>query len=309
MQDTRSHELRKESTNWHDIRGRLEGLAHQYPEWQSSLQLWQAILYALDDPVWEEAVLQPCLARPAAAPLLAGMVCHVDARRVGRWVRSLAKLARQNTAPGQAALLQVNFHQEDVLALLEAALCQEHARLTALAEALGAHPHALAAIAHLAVIPLLQACGQRLAPQVPHAWSYGYCPICGAWPTLAEVRGLEHTRTLRCARCGAAWHTAWLRCPYCSEMDHQRLGVLLPEQHGVTGQIDTCATCKGYLKTHTTLQALPAYAVTLHDLTTIALDVAALDRGYTRPERPGYALACRLVALPARQRTIFGWHV
>jgi FdhE protein len=92
-------------------------------------------------------------------------------------------------------------------------------------------------------------------------------------------------------------------------MDHQRLGVLLPEQHGVTGQIDTCATCKGYLKTHTTLQALPAYAVALQDLTTIALDVAALDRGYTRPERPGYALACRLVALPARQRTIFGWHV
>src|SRR5262245_18967184 len=137
VQDTRSHKLSKESTNWHDIRGRLEGLAHQYPEWQPSLQLWQAILYALDDRVWEEAVLQSCPDRPAAAPLLAGMVCHVDARKVGRWVRSLVKLARQNTAPGQAVLLQVNFHQEDVLALLEAALCQDHARLTALAEGLG----------------------------------------------------------------------------------------------------------------------------------------------------------------------------
>src|SRR5262249_22098559 len=154
-----------------------------------SLQLWQAMLYALDDLVWEEAVLQPCPDRPAVAPLLAGMVCHVDARRVGRWVRSLAKLARQNTAPGQAALLRLNFHEEDVLALLEAALCQDHTRLTALAEELGAHPHALAAIAHLAVIPLLQACGRRLASQVPQAWSCGYCPICGAWPTLAEVRG------------------------------------------------------------------------------------------------------------------------
>jgi len=92
-------------------------------------------------------------------------------------------------------------------------------------------------------------------------------------------------------------------------MDHKRLGVLLPEPHSTTGQIDTCATCQGYLKTHTTLQALPAYAVALQDLATIALDVAALDRGYARPERPGYALACRLVASPARQRTIFGWHV
>jgi len=92
-------------------------------------------------------------------------------------------------------------------------------------------------------------------------------------------------------------------------MDHQRLGVLLPESHGATGQIDTCATCQGYLKTHTTLQALPAYAVALQDLATITLDVAALDRGYVRPERPGYALACRLVASHARRRTVFGWHV
>jgi hypothetical protein len=141
-------------------------------------------------------------------------------------------------------------------------------------------------LAHLAVIPLLQACERLLAPQVVQAWSYGYCPICGAWPTLAEVCGLEHARILRCVRCGAAWRTTWLRCPYCGEMDHQRLGVLLPEEHGATGQIDTCATCNGYLTTHTTLPALPAYAVALHDLATIALDMAALDRGYTRRERP-----------------------
>jgi formate dehydrogenase maturation protein FdhE len=92
-------------------------------------------------------------------------------------------------------------------------------------------------------------------------------------------------------------------------MDRQHLGLLLPKQRGTTGQIDTCATCKGDLKTHITLQALPAYAVTLQDLATIALDMAALDRGYTHPERPGYALACRLVASPARRRTIFGWHI
>ena len=164
--------MRKKSTSWHDMHERLETLAQHYPEWQPSLQLWQAILYALDDPMWEAAVPQPCPDRPAAAPLLTGMVCHVDARRVGRWVRSLAKLARQNTAPGQAALLRMDVHQEDVLALLEAALCQDHTRLSALAEARGAPPHALAAMAHLAVMPLLQACGGRLASQVPQVWPY-----------------------------------------------------------------------------------------------------------------------------------------
>jgi len=307
--DTGSHKLVRNSTHWADIQGRLDELGQQYPEWQSSLQLWTAVLRSLGDPVWEAAVPQLCLDRPVAAPVLTGVTCLVDVRRAGRWMRSLLKLASKNAVPGSASLLRVDCRPEDALALLEAALCQEHTRLMALAEALGAPPRALAALAHLAVMPLLHACGRRLTPQINHPWSYGYCPICGAWPTLAEVCGLEHARTLRCARCGTAWRTTWLRCPYCGEMDHQRLGVLLPEQHDAPGQIDICRTCQGYLKTHTTLQTLPSYAVALHDLATIALDMAALERGYTRPEYPGYALASRLVASPWRQRAILGWHI
>ena len=91
-------------------------------------------------------------------------------------------------------------------------------------------------------------------------------------------------------------------------MDSQRLGVLRPRQHGTTGQIDTCTTCKGYVKSHFTLQALPTYAVILEDLVTVPLDIAALDGGYARPERPGYALASRLAASPVRWRTMLGWH-
>jgi FdhE protein len=300
--------LSQASSNWSDMRARLERLAQHYPEWQPALQLWEAVLRVLDDAMWGEAVPQPCPDRPVAAPLLAGTICHVDARRVSRWVRSLARLSRKNMAPGQAALRRVDFQPQDILALLEAALCQESTRLTALAEALGANADALAALAHLAVMPLLHACQRRLAAQIPHAWPYGYCPLCGAWPTLAEVLGLEHTRTLRCARCGAAWRTSWLLCPYCDETDHQRLSVLRLEQPSTT-YLDVCATCKGYLKTHTVLQALPAYAVALEDLATIALDLVALERGYARPEQPRYALASRLVASPARPRTILGWHV
>ena len=300
--------MSEESINWSDMHARLDRLAQQYPEWQSALPLWEAVLRGLDDAMWEDAVPQPCPDRPGAAPVLAGTTCHVDARRVSRWVRSLVKLSRKSTAPGQAALRRVDFQPEDVLALLEAAMCQEHTHLTALAATLGVNASALAAMAHLAVMPLLQACQRGLARQIPHAWPYGYCPLCGAWPTLAEVLGLEHTRTLRCARCGAAWRTTWLRCPYCDETDHQRLGVLRLEQPG-TIYLDVCATCKGYVKTHTTLQALPAYAVVLEDVATIALDLVALEHGYARPEQPRYALASRLVASLARPRTILGWRV
>jgi FdhE protein len=83
--------------------------------------------------------------------------------------------------------------------------------------------------------------------------------------------------------------------------------VLRPEVEGEARKVETCATCKGYLKTLATLQALPAYAVALEDLATVALDVVALERGFTRPTSPGYALTSRLTAQPRRLRPMISW--
>lgn len=295
---------------WGDVSTRLGALRQQYPEWQSVLLVWEELLRALDDPVWAAAVPLPRPDRPSEAPLLTGMTLQVDARQVHRRVDRLLRIARKHAPANAAVLTAVRLGQEDVLALLEAALCQNQTRLASLATAKTApedNAYALVSLAHLAVVPLLQACGRRLAPQVSPAWSQGYCPICGAWPALVEVRGLEHARRLRCARCGGDWRTAWLCCAYCGETDHQRLKVLMPEAAGAAGTVETCATCKGYLKTRTTLQPLPPYAVALEELAMVALDLVALDRGFTRPEPPGYALACRLTVQPQRRRAMFGW--
>jgi FdhE protein len=81
----------------------------------------------------------------------------------------------------------------------------------------------------------------------------------------------------------------------------------MPEDNGATRKIDTCTTCKGYLKTLTTLQAFPASIVPLEDLATIDLDVVALERGYARPERAAYDLASRLIVKSGRLRSMFGW--
>jgi FdhE protein len=225
-------------------------------------------------------------------------------QRTVRWVRHLIKLAAANVTP---SLSLVTVNQESVLELMEAALCQDSTRVATLAQAIGAEPQVLLTIGHLSVLPLLQTCGQHLAPRVPSTWSAGYCPICGAWPALAEVRGLEHRRALRCARCGSDWRTTWLCCPFCGESDHRRLGVLMPEDNGTTRKIDVCTTCKGYVKTLTTLQAWPASIIPLEDLATIDLDVVALNRGYTRPARAAYYLATRLIVKSGHWRSMFGW--
>ena len=49
-------------------------------------------------------------------------------------------------------------------------------------------------------------CWRRWAAAVPEGWVEPFCPICGAWPALAEVRGIERSRYFRCLRCGAGWH-------------------------------------------------------------------------------------------------------
>lgn len=265
------------------------------PEWQPWLELLEAVRRALEDPAWPAAVPAPAPDRPAGSPMLHGAEFALDARLARRWVRRLIAAAAAHVWPGSARLARFRSRRLDALALMEAAVCHDLPRLEALAAEAGAEPHALGVIAQLAARPLLQACARRLAGEVPAAWPHGYCPICGDWPSLAELRGLDRARRLRCARCGGDWWFSVLHCPFCGERDHRKLGSLLPEGEEEIRKVDTCGTCKGYVKTVTTLRALPPWGVALEDLKTVELDLAALERGYSRPHRAGYDAVVRFV--------------
>ncbi len=288
-----------------DIRPRLDAVVQQHPEWRPWLALLEETLRELDEPAWGTVVPQRRLDRPAGLPLLAEATLTIDPTPARRWVRRLLKQAAMAAGASASALAPIDSRRIDVLGLLEAAVCQDEVRLADLSQPVGADPRALGALAQLATLPLLQACGRHLARQVPPAWPEGYCPVCGAWPTVAEVRGLERAQRWRCGRCGADWGLALLCCPFCGEADHQCLGSLVTEDSGATCIVNTCLTCKGSIKTLTILQATPAYAVVLADLATVEWDVAALQRGYTRPTRPNYPLKVRLVAPSSRIRTVF----
>jgi FdhE protein len=292
---------------WHtEIRPRLDAAAQRHPDGRAWLTLLAETLRELQAPAWAAVVPQPEHERPVAAPLLAGVTLAVDQNMVRRWVRRLLQQAAKITNSSTAPLAAIDTRRFDPLPLLEAAICLDETRLAHLAQADGTDPGALGALMQLATLPLMQACGRSLAPQVPIDWSYGYCPVCGAWPTLAEVRGLERTHRWRCGRCGGDWGLALLRCPYCGEANHQRLGSLTTEDNDATCTVDTCLTCRGYVKTRTVLQPTPPYAVVLEDLATVDWDIVALERGYRRPTQPGYPLRVCLVEPPSRIRTFFG---
>jgi len=288
-----------------ELRSRLDTAAKQHPDARAWLVLLTQSLHELDMPVWSAVPPQPHPHRPMEAPLLAMATLAIDLKMVRDWVRRLLRLAAKAVAPDRAPLAGLDSRRFDPLPSFEAAVCLDDDRLAHLAKVAGADPRALGTLMQFATMPLLQACGRSLAQQVPVDWSYGYCPVCGGWPTLAEVRGLDRTHRWRCGRCGGDWGVALLRCPYCGEADHHQLGSLVAEGDSETCSVSTCMTCKGYVKTRTTLQATPASAVVLEDLATVDWDVVALERGYTRPAQSGYCLGVRFIEPPSRIRALF----
>ena len=86
--------------------------------------------------------------------------------------------------------------------------------------------------------------------------------------------------------------------------DHEQLVCLLPEKSGTNGVIDACKRCLGYIKTFTTLQGGIPAKVMLDDLVSVALDIAALEQGYRRPEGAGYSLDIEIVNKPSSSETL-----
>jgi FdhE protein len=236
------------------------------------------------DAVAASTVLQA--ERSPGTPLLAGAHIPIDAPLADRWVRRVLALAAE--AGPQAIGLRATASDVtlDARAFLEAAVNADGDRLEALARSLDVDPDALAAVAVLAVMPLLHALRRRFGAleALDPRWDEGWCPLCGGWPHLAEQRGLERARRLRCARCGGDWAQPGVRCPYCGVVGHEARAALVSEQDGEARKIETCSACRGYLKSVSTLRAWAGDEVALIDLATVDLDLVALERDYERPE-------------------------
>jgi FdhE protein len=285
--------------------GRLSGSqvgAELDPAWRPWVRLLDLALAAADDPAWMDVVPEPPLERASGAPLIHGATVRVDARRVRKLVRELLREASSLRAergvlsvPGEGPVEGVRPHRLDALGVLRAAIVQDADAIGRLATRAGVGADPLSAVAQLAAMPLLRACATRFKDRIPEDWDHGHCPVCGAWPTLVEIRGLERNRRLRCGRCSSDWPIPVLRCPFCSEIRHEKLHALLPEGSEQTRRVDVCDTCKGYIKGIATLQASQLRALAITDLATIELDLVAHERGYERPPNVGFPLALTVV--------------
>jgi FdhE protein len=270
-----------------DTSTRLAELEQRRPEWGT----WLALLARAFESVSQSPVAgRPSPAASPGIPLLHHCTLHVDAGWARRLVGDLVSTAAGVDLAGGATLRGYRPSREEAVSLTLAAVRQDAGALTTLAHSAGVDRGALASIAHLAALPLLQSCGRQLEGEIPAYWPQGYCPVCAAWPILAERRGLDRSRRLRCGRCAAEWEVQWLCCIYCGEKQHELLGMLEPAERSEQLKVETCGTCRGYLKSIASLQGFSSMELLLQDLETVELDLVALERGYGKPEERGFGL-------------------
>jgi FdhE protein len=147
------------------------------------------------------------------------------------------------------------------------------------ADQLGIETEVTANIVRFTLFPSLVALNAALAPsRTGLSWSRGYCPNCGSWPLLAEFRGLEQDRWLRCGLCASEWAFPRLACPFCDNRDHHTLEFVHVEGEEARYRAATCGICRGYVKTLATLGVLSPLRLLVADIETLHLDLTLAER-------------------------------
>jgi FdhE protein len=108
------------------------------------------------------------------------------------------------------------------------------------------------------------------------------CPVCGEKPVAAVLRpeGDGGKRFLLCSRCFTEWEFRRLLCPHCGEEDKEKLPVYTAAEFPHV-RVEACDMCRVYLKSiDLTKNGLAVPEV--DELASIALDLWAAERGYTK---------------------------
>lgn len=220
----------------------------------------------------------------AGVPLLREEALTLDGRAFGkRWQIVCVTLQRHGNVAAEPLTEALRQGALDGDELVRAVLMGRPEDVYARAELLDLEAPLMATALRLTLFPTLAAVSAALAPlRHGSTWNGGHCPACGSWPLLAELRGLEPTRWLRCGLCATGWEAERLLCPFCGCRDHAALGYFHVEGNGQR-RVTTCDDCRGYLKAVTTLTPRSAPGLLALDAATLDLDLAASQRGYLCP--------------------------
>jgi FdhE protein len=102
-------------------------------------------------------------------------------------------------------------------------------------------------------------------------WEKGYCPICGAFPSLSVIKEKLGERLLHCSHCGHNWRFSRVTCPYCEHEGQKGMDFFFIEDKAQEAAF-TCEKCQRYLVTLSRMSDLND-----RDLDVSAMGLAHLD--------------------------------
>lgn len=284
----------------------LSQLAEQQPELAELAAINAALLRvtfaertlaALPTPQLQLTPARAAVKLEAGVPLLRGEALALDAAWLRTQLRALCDALIQivQTMPVTAATAA----QRAAAQAINDALKRDALDLHALSQdVFNGDPHQVAeraaqldldagltaTLLRWTLLPLLEPLAQQLKPlREGLSWQQGYCPTCGAWPLLAEQRGIEQQRFLRCGLCASDWPVERILCPFCRSRTPGDIAYFYDEQHEAAQRAITCERCHGYYKSVATLTPLSTAALSVTDLATLHLDLVALERSYAPP--------------------------
>lgn len=272
---------------------RLDVLAQTRPELAGPVQFSREIIPLLFEPArahpveFSEGEVSERLR--SGTPLLRGISIDIaDAMLLANWQNICTVLARLQEAEPPHRLCEAASRGELLpRQALERVLAAGPAEFRTMLEDQGLDWRLGMSVLRLAALPVLLPLAEALAPiWQRRGWPYGYCPACGSWPLLAEFRGLEQFRWLRCGLCGSGWQVDRLFCPFCETRDHRQLQDLTLEGQEQKYRVSVCDNCRGYVRGMATLAPLTPPGLLVAELETLPLELLAQQQGYRVPDRP-----------------------
>ena len=117
----------------------------------------------------------------------------------------------------------------------------------------------------------------------PATEARGRCGLCGSPPAIAKLRRGDGRRVLYCGLCGMSWEFARLACPWCGTSDREALSLLRLSEGGPRW-IETCGSCRGYIKTvdERKLPLGETIIPVVEETATLHLDLLAEKEGFIR---------------------------
>lgn len=279
---------------------RLEALAERDEVLAPLARLYACVLRLVSAPE-SQLFVQLLRAQPpqpsASVPLLHEQTLAVDVGQATRLLQEMSGVLAHHGLPASAELIEVVTRGRlNILELIQAGIQVQTDSLEQLALRTGLPDSLVRVMAHMTAMAILAVLGRSVEAKALQSWRAGYCPVCAAWPTAAEFRGLERDRWLRCGRCGIGWRYPHQQCPFCGNSDHRSLRYFAEEGKQDSQRVEVCEQCRGYVKTFATLGPWSHGEVLLQDLVTVEFDLAAQEREYRRPEGLGFPLAVQIVA-------------